>query len=321
MSKDITPVASAIKKVSIEQMLEAGVHFGHQTKRKDPKMDKFVYEVVERNQIIDLYKTQAQLEKAANFLYEVAKSGKQIILVGTKRQASPIVKKYAEEAKCLYVNQRWLGGTFTNFDYVSFSLAELERIETGLKDGTFNRYTKKERLLLQRKVEKLTETVGGLRGLKKYPGAVFVVDMKREKTAVAESIALKVPVVAMVDTNSDPTKTQFAIPSNDDAIKSIDLIVSVLASAIKLGNEEYLKDHPVVVEKPKVPPAINQPVASAPVVMQKRVEQKPIEKPVVVEKKEEKVAEVVVKAKKTKVVAKKSNSKEGKAALKKVKKK
>lgn len=310
MSTDIKEAAKAVKSVTVEQMLEAGVHFGHQTKRKDPKMDRFVYQVIDRNQIIDLYKTQDQLKRSAEFLYEVAKSGKQIILVGTKRQASPIVKKYALEAKCLYVNQRWLGGTFTNFDSVSFNLSELERIESGLKTGAFNHYTKKERLLLARKAEKLDETVGGLRGLKKYPGAVFVVDMKREKTAIAESNALRIPVIAMVDTNSDPTKAQFVIPSNDDAIKSIDLIVSVLASAIKAGYEEYEKNKPVVEEK--VAPKVTIPNTT-------HVEQRTLVSEHKVEPKKEDAKVEVKKEKVKSMPVKKSTSKAGKAALKKVK--
>ena len=228
-----------LKLPTLEQLLEAGVHFGHQTKRKDPKMDRFVHSVVNRNQIIDLTQTLTHLERSAQFLYQTAKTGAQIILVGTKRQASPIVKKYAEQAGCLYVNLRWLGGTFTNYDSVAFNLKELDRIENGLISGAFNHYTKKERLLLTRQVEKLTETVGGLRGLKKFPGAIVAIDIKREKTAVAEAKAVKVPVVAMVDTNSNPAEVQFAIPSNDDAIKSIETVVAVLADAIKQGYAEY----------------------------------------------------------------------------------
>ncbi len=239
MSKD------NIKKVTVEDMLKAGVHFGHQTRRKDPKMDKFVFDTLKRNQIIDLNQSVTRLERAAEFLYEVAKTGKQIIFVGTKRQAAPVVSKYAKEAGCLFVNQRWLGGTFTNFDSVAHNLKELERIETGLANNSFSHYTKKERLLLSRKVEKLKETVGGLRGLKKYPGAIVVIDINREKTAVAEANALKVPVVAMVDTNSNPDKVQFVIPSNDDAIKSIEIVLSVLASAIKEGYADQEVEKPV----------------------------------------------------------------------------
>lgn len=245
MSKD------NIKKVTVEDMLKAGVHFGHQTRRKDPKMDKFVFDTLKRNQIIDLNQSVSRLERAAEFLYEVAKNGKQVIFVGTKRQAAPVVSKYAKEAGCLFVNQRWLGGTFTNFDSVAHNLKELERIETGLANKAFAHYTKKERLLLSRKVEKLEETVGGLRGLKKYPGAIVVIDIKREKTAVAEANALKVPVVAMVDTNSNPDKVQFVIPANDDAIKSIEIVLSVLATAIKEGYADQEVEKPATeVAKP-----------------------------------------------------------------------
>lgn len=258
MSKD------NIKKVTVEDMLKAGVHFGHQTCRKDPKMDKFVFDTLKRNQIIDLNQSVSRLERAAEFLYEVARNGKQVIFVGTKRQAAPIVSKYAKEAGCLFVNQRWLGGTFTNFDSIAHNLKELERIETGLANKAFAHYTKKERLLLSRKVEKLEETVGGLRGLKKYPGAIVVIDIKREKTAVAEANALKVPVVAMVDTNSNPDKVQFVIPANDDAIKSIEIVLSVLATAIKEGYTDQEVEKPTIeVAKPVAKTAKPEPKVKA----------------------------------------------------------
>ncbi len=224
---------------SIEDMLEAGVHFGHQIRRWNPKMQKYIYTADSKTHIIDLYQTQDLLTKACNVLYEIAKTGKQIILVGTKRQASDIVERYAKDAGALYVTQRWLGGTFTNYKSVEGKWKQLKDLKTKRDNNEFSHLTKKERLLIDRQIEKLELFVGGIQDMKKYPGAVVVVDAKREKTAVKEANAVNVPVVAMIDTNTDPDNIDFVIPANDDAIKSIELIVSRLAEAIKAGYSEY----------------------------------------------------------------------------------
>lgn len=220
---------------TIEQMLEAGVHFGHQVKRRSPLMDKYVYGSDGKSQIIDVYKTREMLEKACEFLYETAKSGKQIVLVGTKRQAAQRVAELAEKSGALYVNQRWLGGTFTNFESIKGKIKELERLESGMKSNAFDSYTKKERLLIEREIEKLNETVGGIRGIEKFPGAMVVVDVKKEAVAVHEANQCKVPVVALVDTNSEPKGVNYVVPANDDAIKSIDILLTAMADAIEQG--------------------------------------------------------------------------------------
>jgi len=239
-----------IKLPSVEEMLQSGVHFGHQVKRWYPVMAKFIYAVENKSHVIDLYKTSELLAKSCDFLYGVAKSGKQIVIVGTKRQASLAVEKYARECGSLFVNQRWLGGTFTNFDSIRSSWLELQRLEKGKAANAFLKYTKKEQLLIERKTEKLNLIVGGIQNMEKFPGAVIVVDVKKEATAVHEANAYNIPVVGIVDTNSNPKNINYVIPANDDAIKSIDLLLSVLSSAIKLGYEDHKKELEKPAEKP-----------------------------------------------------------------------
>ncbi|PJA40965.1 30S ribosomal protein S2 [candidate division WWE3 bacterium CG_4_9_14_3_um_filter_34_6] len=220
---------------TIEEMLENGVHFGHQVRRQNPIMNKFVYQIEKKSHVIDLYQTKEMLEKARDFLYEVAKSGKQIIIVGTKRQASPSVEKYAKQCGALFVNQRWLGGTLTNFDSIKGNWTELQRFQKGMEEGEFKHYTKKEQLLIERKIEKLDLLVGGIQNMEKFPGAVVIIDVKRERTAVREANALNIPVVGIVDTNSSLEGIAHVIPANDDAIKSIELLLAVIADAISKG--------------------------------------------------------------------------------------
>lgn len=220
-------------------MLQSGVHFGHQVKRWYPIMSKYIFGVENKSHIIDLYKTSELLTKSCGFLYDVAKSGRQIVIVGTKRQAALAVEKYAKECGALFVNQRWLGGTFTNFDSVKSSWMELQKLEKGKIANEFVKYTKKEQLLIERKIEKLQLVVGGIQNMEKFPGAIVVIDVKKEATAVHEANAYNIPVVGIVDTNSNPTNIDYVIPANDDAIKSIDLLLSVLSSVIKAGYDEY----------------------------------------------------------------------------------
>ena len=265
-----------LKIPSIEEMITAGVHFGHQVRRKNPKMDKYIYSTENKTNIIDLYKTEEALQKAVGFLYEVAARGKQVVIVGTKRQAAAIVKTLADESGALFVNQRWLGGTFTNFESVKFNCNTLKSIESGFRNNEFTKYTKKERLLLERKAQKLTDLVGGIRDIEKFPGAIIVVDAKREKTAIKEAKALNVPVVAFVDTNSDPKGIDFAIPANDDAMKSIELVLGTLTSALKEG----YKNKPVKAETPKIEKKVE---AVKPVVAVEE-KKKPVAEPKKVEK-------------------------------------
>ena len=228
-----------IKIPTVEEMLQAGVHFGHQVKRQVPIMRKYVYDVDQKAHVIDVYQTQEMLKTAAEFLYDVAREGKQIIIVGTKRQSSQIVEKLAKKSGAMYVNQRWLGGTFTNFKFIKGKTDELKRLIEGMSKNEFSYYTKKERLLIDRKIEKLETFVGGIRDIAKWPGAMIVVDVKKEHVAVSEANKVEVPVVAIVDTNSDPKNIDYVIPANDDAIKSIELLLGVLASAIELGYKEF----------------------------------------------------------------------------------
>lgn len=222
----------------VEELLEAGVHFGHQVKRRNPSMDKYIYSEDNKSHVINVFKTLENLEEACDFLYETAKSGGQIVLVGTKRQSGALIEKYAKEAGILYVSQRWLGGTFTNYDSVKTKLKKLADLIEGVEKGTFASYTKKERLLIDREIEKLETFVGGIRELKRYPDAVVVVDIKREKTVVKEAAAVKVPVVALVDTNSDPSGVDYVVPGNDDAIKSIEIFLKTISDAIINGYKD-----------------------------------------------------------------------------------
>jgi small subunit ribosomal protein S2 len=228
-----------IKTPKVEEMLEAGVHFGHQLKRRSPFMDKYIYGTDNKTQVIDIYKTQELLQKAAEFVYDLASQGKQIVIVGTKRQASQIVKEMAEKSGLLYVNQRWLGGTFTNYSSIKGRIERLNYLIEAKKKGDLNKYTKKERLMFDREIEKLEEVVGGIRGIKKYPDALIVIDVKKERVAIREANASNVPVIALVDTNSDPRNIQYPIAANDDAIKSIGLILGVLADAAIEGYKNY----------------------------------------------------------------------------------
>ncbi len=241
---------------SIEDMLETGVHFGHPVRRKNPRMEKFIYGAENKSHIIDLFQTKDRLEKAMDFLFTVASKGRQVVFVGTKRQASEIIAKLAEDAGALYVNQRWLGGTLTNFESIRANCDALIKMEEGMKSNAYAHYTKKERLLIDRKIEKLNSLIGGIKNIEKYPAALVVVDVKREKTAVREANALGIPVVALVDTNSDPDNIDYAVPANDDAMKAIDLMFGAFAQVIKEGYEAHKKnkeEKPVekIVEKVK----------------------------------------------------------------------
>lgn len=221
---------------SLEEMLSAGVHFGHQKKRWHPRIEPFLFEQAGKIHIFDLAKTQELLSKSVDFLFEIAKAGGCVVFVGTKRQAAEIVKKYALDCGAFYVNRRWLGGTITNFDSVKQKLVRLAKIEDGLKSGgQYESYTKKERLDLSRELAKLEEGVGGLRNLKSNPKALFVVDVRRESTAVSEAKKRNIPVIAIVDSNCSPDLVDYPIPGNDDSARSIELILKTMSAAYKAG--------------------------------------------------------------------------------------
>ena len=216
----------------MRKMLENGVHFGHQTRKWNPKMKQFIYTAKNGVYIIDLAKTQAKLEVAYNALKKIAEDGGKILFVGTKKQAQATILEEALRSGSFYINQRWLGGTMTNFRTIQKSIKKLLEIEEMEANGQLAVYTKKEQAVLLQKKERLENFLGGIKGLKKLPDAIFVVDPLEEHNAVAEARKLNIPVFALIDTNADPDLVDFPIPSNDDAVRSIKLMVSVIADAI-----------------------------------------------------------------------------------------
>ena len=223
--------------VSMKQLLEAGVHFGHQTRRWNPKMAEYIF--TERNgiYIIDLQKTVRKLEEAYNFVRDLAMEGKSVLFVGTKKQAQESVKEEAERAGAFYVNARWLGGMMTNFTTIRHRIDRLRQLRAMEADGTFELLPKKEVSKLNLEIEKLEKFLGGIKDMKQLPGALFIVDPRKERIAVAEAKKLGIPIVAIVDTNCDPDEIDYVIPGNDDAIRAVKLISATIANAIIEGNE------------------------------------------------------------------------------------
>lgn len=214
-------------------MLEAGVHFGHQRGKKNPKMDKYIFMLRNRMAIIDLEKTHALLAKAVDFVYQTSRDpNKEILFVGTKRQAREIVRKYAESTGMPYVTQRWLGGTLTNFSTVLKSIEKLDELKGMTETAAMEKMTKKERSVHAKEIERLEKVLEGIKALRKLPAAIIVVGSHDEKLAVREARRVGIPVVGITDTNADPQLVNYSIPANDDAIRSIDLIVGTLAKAI-----------------------------------------------------------------------------------------
>ena len=223
--------------VSMKQLLEAGVHFGHQTRRWNPKMAEYIF--TERNgiYIIDLQKTVKKLEEAYNFIRELTIDGKPILFVGTKKQAQDSVKEEAIRSGAYYVNARWLGGMLTNFTTIRHRINRLKQLREMQENGTFELLPKKEVIKLNLEIEKLEKFLGGIKDMKELPGALFIVDPRKEKIAVAEAKKLGIPVVAIVDTNCDPDDVDYVIPGNDDAIRAVKLLAGVMANAIIEGKE------------------------------------------------------------------------------------
>jgi small subunit ribosomal protein S2 len=224
-------------RVELEALLNAGAHFGHLTRRWNPKMKPYIF--MERNgiHIMDLKKTQELLEAACNAISNSVADGKKILFVGTKQQAGDVVKEEALRCNAYYVTERWLGGMLTNFTTIRKSVKRLTNIEKMETDGTFENITKKERLFLTRERDKLQQVLSGVVEMGRMPGMIFVVDIKKEAIAVKEANRLGIPVVAIVDTNTDPDPIDFPIPANDDALKSVQLITKAIASAVLDGNE------------------------------------------------------------------------------------
>jgi len=223
--------------VSMKQLLEAGVHFGHQTRRWNPKMAEYIY--MERNgiYIIDLQKTVKKLEEAYSFVRSVAENGQSVLFVGTKKQAQDAVKEEAERVGMFYVNARWLGGMLTNFKTMRTRVERLAQLKKMQEDGTFDMLPKKEVIKLLHEMEKLEKYLGGVKEMKKLPGALFVVDPRKEHNAIAEARKLHIPIVAIVDTNCDPDEVDYVIPGNDDAIRAIRLISATMANAVVEGRQ------------------------------------------------------------------------------------
>ena len=223
--------------VSMKQLLEAGVHFGHQTRRWNPKMAEYIF--TERNgiYIIDLQKTVKKLDEAYMFVRELSANGENVLFVGTKKQAGDSIKEEAERAGAYHVNARWLGGMLTNFKTIRRRIDRLAQLRKMEEDGTFDRLPKKEVVKLELEIEKLEKFLGGIKEMNKLPGALFIVDPRKERIAVAEAHKLGIPIVAIVDTNCDPDEIDYVIPGNDDAIRAVRLIASAMADAIIEGRQ------------------------------------------------------------------------------------
>jgi small subunit ribosomal protein S2 len=223
--------------VSMKQLLEAGVHFGHQTRRWNPKMKPYIF--TERNgiYIIDLQKTVRKLEEAYNFVRNLSADGKSVLFVGTKKQAQDSIREEAERAGAFYVNARWLGGMLTNFRTIRRRIDRLKQLQAMKEDGTFDLLLKKEVVKLNLEIEKLEKFMGGIKDMKTLPGALFIVDPRKEHIAVTEARKLHIPIIAIVDTNCDPDEIDYVIPGNDDAIRAVRLISATMANAILEGHE------------------------------------------------------------------------------------
>ncbi len=225
--------------IGVKELLEAGVHFGHQTRRWNPKMKPFIFDARNGIHIIDLSKTLAQLEAACDFLATTVSKGGRVLFVGTKKQAQQALKETAQAGTQLFVTERWLGGTLTNYHTVKRSMARLKELEKMEVDGSFHHYGKQEQAVLRREMARLFKYFDGIRAMDRLPSAMFIVDIKRERNAVAEARRLKIPVVAIVDTNCDPDLVTYPIAGNDDAIRSVRMILVTVGQAIMKANAEY----------------------------------------------------------------------------------
>ncbi len=223
--------------VAMKQLLEAGVHFGHQTRRWDPKMAEYIFQARNGIHIIDLQKTSKKLDEAYAFLKEQAEEGKTVLFVGTKKQAQECVKEAAEKCGMFYVNQRWLGGTLTNFGTIRKRIERLTELEKMQEDGTFDVLPKKEVIILKKEMEKLEKNLGGIKDMKELPGVMFIVDPKKERIGILEAKKLGIPVIGLIDTNCNPEDVDYPIPGNDDAIRAVALVADCMANAVIEGRQ------------------------------------------------------------------------------------
>ncbi len=250
--------------VAMKQLLEAGVHFGHQTRRWDPKMAEYIFQARNGIHIIDLQKTSKKIDEAYAFLKEQVEEGKTVLFVGTKKQAQECVKEAAEKSGMYYVDQRWLGGMLTNFDTIRTRVQRLKDLEKMQEDGTFEVLPKKEVILLKKEMGKLERNLGGIKDMEKIPGVIFLVDPKKEHIAVLEAKKLGIPVIGLVDTNCNPEEVDYAIPGNDDAIRAVKLITDVMANAIIEGKQgESFETEEVVEEVSEEPASMEEVVAES----------------------------------------------------------
>src|SRR6201994_1326245 len=258
-------------RTTYQDLLDAGVHFGHLTRKWDPKMSQYIF--MERNgiHIIDLNKTLTKLEEASSAIKQIVKSGRKVLFVATKKQAKDIVADYAKSVNMPFITERWLGGMLTNFATVRKSIKKMSNIDKLTKDGTYSNLSKKERLMIQRERIKLETLLGGIADLNRLPAALFLIDVKKEHIAVSEALKLNIPKFAMVDTNSDPSNIDFPIPANDDATKSISLITGIIIKASEEGlderkrekEDEAEKEAAVAKAKADSPKAAEAPAAAA----------------------------------------------------------
>ena len=223
--------------VAMKQLLEAGVHFGHQTRRWDPKMAEYIFQARNGIHMIDLQKTSKKLDEAYAFVKEQAEEGKDILFVGTKKQAQECMKEAALKCNMFYVDQRWLGGMLTNFETIRARVERLKKLEEMANDGTFDMLPKKEVIGLKKEMEKLEKNLGGIKDMTKLPGVLFIVDPKKERIAILEARKLHIPVVGLIDTNCNPEDVDYPIPGNDDAIRAVKLIADVMANAVIEGRQ------------------------------------------------------------------------------------
>ena len=223
--------------VAMKQLLEAGVHFGHQTRRWDPRMAEYIFQARNGIHIIDLQKTSKKLDEAYEFIRSQAEEGKNILFVGTKKQAQECVKEAAEKCGMFYINERWLGGTLTNFNTIRTRVERLNELERMEQDGTFDVLPKKEVVLLRKEMEKLNKNLGGIKEMTEIPDVMFIVDPKKEHIAILEAKKLNIPVVGLIDTNCNPNDVDYVIPGNDDAIRAVKLMTDVMANAVIEGRQ------------------------------------------------------------------------------------
>ncbi len=223
--------------VAMKQLLEAGVHFGHQTRRWDPRMAEYIFQARNGIHIIDLQKTSKKIDEAYEFLREQSEEGKTVLFVGTKKQAQDCMKEAAEKCGMYYVNQRWLGGMLTNFATIEKRIQRLNELEKMEEDGTFDVLPKKEVTLLKKEMDKLNKNLGGIKEMKEMPGVIFIVDPKKERNAILEARKLNIPTIGLIDTNCNPNDVDYAIPGNDDAIRAVKLIADCMANAVIEGRQ------------------------------------------------------------------------------------